>query len=321
MDPVTAIGLVSSGITIVQLGVKATKRGQELSKLGSTEEQRGIKELTEHLCDATETLRNRRNCASNSNVRLQIKDKQVWVLSEKCHEAAEKLLAELNGLWAGSKRQVPGKLIKAFWKGDTLKELRGRLEDYKKTLDTTILINLHHKSTMLKDDLGRLDEQGKCIVRSIMEGNTKTDSIIHILANTNELIEKDGQRTRDHFEHLQREQEERRRYEEAEKEKAREREKSERERLAQIKESLFFPDISRREEEIAPSYPDTCAWMFEKTPQTSEDDASEESLEFDSSMHEMSQKVQEKKKLARWLRNNMEFFGSRGKLDLGSQLC
>ena len=265
MDPATAIGLVSGVIAIVQFGAEAAKKCRELSKFGSTEEQRRIRETTDKLRDAVARLKSRRGdiAVGHSTQLQQQEDIDIFLLAQARDETAGKLLVELDGLYAESKRQVPRKFLKAFFKNETLKNLKKELDRYTKTKDETILIRLHNDFTVLIDNFERLDEQGRCVARSLMKGHKDTETVISTLDDMKELIRVEQQQTREHVRCALQEQERKHQQEETEKDQIRKREKAKEENVAQIKKSLFYPEIQEREGNIALASPDTCIWMFQ----------------------------------------------------------
>ncbi|KAL2054880.1 hypothetical protein ABVK25_004702 [Lepraria finkii] len=75
----------------------------------------------------------------------QHEKQELLRLARKCSKTARELLAELGKLKVdgpNKKRQVIGKIVKAIRKKGTIERIQKQLNEYRKVLDTRVLIGL-----------------------------------------------------------------------------------------------------------------------------------------------------------------------------------
>ena len=135
MDPCTALSLFCNIVQVVDFSTKVVKKCRELYKYGVTLENQEIEEMAKHLTDL--------------HTNLDLTDRGVMDdlldLGSKCSQTAQELIAEVRELSVNQphrKRQIIGKTIKAIWKRSAIEDIQKRLEDYRKLLDSRILVDL-----------------------------------------------------------------------------------------------------------------------------------------------------------------------------------
>lgn len=167
-------------------------------------------------------------------------DLEITDLSAKCSELAEGLLAELHKLRLerSGLRQALKKSFRAITRKASLKEKQELLEKYQRVLDTRILMRLDTRSLKEMQNFQNLDqnvkelflalEQGRNTVAQLLAGHSQT-----IKDHIDEKFESHTQQTAKSLAH---------------------------ERLL---ESLFFPEILSRQEQIPEEFEGTSRWIFD----------------------------------------------------------
>ena len=206
----------------------------------------------------------------------------------KCSETALELSAELEELRIGSRggfRQATSKTFRAFRRKQSSKELQRRLEQYRTTLDTRILVDLRRHSLQHMDDLQSLDQRIRDLItginidqRNMMSLDRNVKDLIVGLAQgqttVTELLENQGQSMRDHMDQLfNLGQTAMTQTVINEGQSIRDHFDRRHDTLAQVnrevevqqrfKNSLFFPEIFERGEGICVAHQGTCRWIFE----------------------------------------------------------
>ena len=170
-------------------------------------------------------------------------DPDVIGVSEKCSKTAAELLSELSKLKRGPGdgfRQVVGKTVQAFRRKKFLTETQKRLESYRDILNIRILSRLDFRTVLHDERFDKLDETIKKLVVALNEGRNTYAKLIadqtvnittHIDLRHDQMNQKEAsRRLRDEF-----------------------------------IESLFYPEISSRFDNIARSHDGTCQWFFESS--------------------------------------------------------
>lgn len=122
-----------------------------------------------------------------------------------------------------------------------MKETQVKLDRHTQTLDTLILIRLDTRSLRNSQDLDTLDRDVRGLALRIEQG----------VNTTARLLADQASQILDHFD--QRFDERERCHCETEIDQARER----------FKNSVFFPDIEAREDEVKQAFEGTCRWVFD----------------------------------------------------------
>lgn len=168
-------------------------------------------------------------------------------LSKLCSATANDLVKELGKFKLDSRhglRQALKKGIQALRKGN-FDEIQKKLEKYQKTLDTRILAWLQASSIKHTEAFNTLEKNIQGLLNSFRQGQ----------GILNQQLADQGKITRDH---VDRQLEN---YNEAS------RDRLEQQTLKQrLLESLFFPQIRSRKEQIADAHRGTCSWIFGPGP-------------------------------------------------------
>lgn len=135
MDPMTAFSLACGVIQVVNFSIKTAKICRELYRDGSLSENEDIEGMAKHLMDLRTGL----------SLPSQLALDNLLDLGTKCSDTGQALIVELQKLKVSGphkKRQVLGKSVKAIWKKSTIEDIQKRLDDYRKILDSRVLVDL-----------------------------------------------------------------------------------------------------------------------------------------------------------------------------------
>ena len=178
------------------------------------------------------------------------KSKDVIEVSKKCSTTAEDLLAELRKLQSGSgdgMLQAIKKSTRALRRKGKIKEIEQKLGKYQAILNTRILSKLDAHAVQHNVKFGTLDQNVKHLAVQLSQGHKAFDQSL-----TNQTM---ALRTQlDNQVHTQ----------------AIERMKQ------QFKDSLFFPEMFARQDDIPSSHKGTCRWIFDP-PRVKSSDSSDDS--------------------------------------------
>lgn len=170
-------------------------------------------------------------------------NQDVIELSKKCSKTAAELLSELSKLKQGpgdGLRQVVGKTVRAIRKKNYLAETQRKLESYRDILNIRILSQLDFRTVLHDERFDKLDKMIQNLVVALEEGR---NTYAKLIADQTETI-------RTHID---------RRHDERYQEEANRRLRDE------FIQSLFYPEISSRFDNIAKSHEGTCQWFFESS--------------------------------------------------------
>lgn len=146
MDPLTAFSLTCGVIQVVDFSSKIVVKCRQIYKDGATSENKETELMARHLKDLATGLKlpdTSRN--SLSAPQFYHNDQELLGLAERCSETATELIVELQKLSIAGpqrKRDAVLKAIKVVWKKDAVEKIQNSLEQYRRTLDTQILIDL-----------------------------------------------------------------------------------------------------------------------------------------------------------------------------------
>lgn len=166
--------------------------------------------------------------------------KAVIDVSRKCSETAAELCSELNKLRLdpqGGLRQSISKSLRAIQKKKFLTESQEKLDKYQNVLNTRILSKLDVHAIQQIGELQILDQSVKDLALALSQG---LNTVTQLLAIQTVPIKQ----------HIDRRFEE-----QAQSEAIRRVQK-------QFKDSLFFPEIFARQDDIPKSHEGTCHWIF-----------------------------------------------------------
>ncbi len=144
MEALPAFALACNVFQVVDFGLKTASKCREIYKEGSTIEHQDLGYTTKHLADITANLSTLiQNAATNQP--LTKENHELQVLAHKCTECANNLRDELNKLKVPGrqgKRAAVLKTWKSLWKSDEIKQIKDKLCEYERVLDTGLLSRL-----------------------------------------------------------------------------------------------------------------------------------------------------------------------------------
>ena len=146
MDPLTAFSLTCGVIQVVDFSTKIVGKCRQIYKYGVSSEYKEIESTTRHLMDLTADLELPSTIQSpGSAPQLYHDDQELLKLAQQCSGTAIELINELKELSMQGrhrKRDALRKAVKGAWKHSAIEDIQKRLEQYRRTLDTRILMNL-----------------------------------------------------------------------------------------------------------------------------------------------------------------------------------
>lgn len=186
---------------------------------------------------------NRLNVTTSQAARPHSQDEhEIIDLSVKCTKIAEDLLVELRklGLEPNSLRHAITKTARVIRRKALLTEKQELLEKYRRVLDTRILIRLDARSLNETQDIRSLEKGVQALVLGLEQGHVTVEQL---LANHHRQLQEHIDMK---FDSHAKATEDRHVY-------------------TNLLESLFFPDIVSREEQIPEAFEGTCRWIFDSS--------------------------------------------------------
>ena len=169
-------------------------------------------------------------------------DIEIVKLSAKCTKVAEDLLAELRKLRLEQSglRHALTKSVRIIRLKAVLTEKQDLLEKYRRVLDTRVLIRLDARSLKDTQDLKSLEQGVQSLALGLEQGH---NTVAQLLADGNRQLK----------EHIDM--------------KFDSHAKATEDRIwyTRLLESLFFPDIVAREQQIPCAFEGTCRWIFDSS--------------------------------------------------------
>ena len=148
MDPLTALSLACNALQIIEFGAKMIAKCKEIYKDGALAENKEIEFMAKHLTNLSTDLKLPESFPSAESVQQGYQeDKNLLKLAQHCSETANELICELQKLGIQAthrKRDAVRKAIKETWNTSTIESIQRRLEQYRRTLNTSILIDLRY---------------------------------------------------------------------------------------------------------------------------------------------------------------------------------
>ena len=146
MDPLTAFSLTCGVIQVVDFSTKVVVKCRQIYKYGATFENEEIESMAGHLTALATELKLPNTIQNPGSANQQYRDDQELLkLAERCSETATELISELQKLSIQGrqrKRDAFRMAVKVVWKKDATENIQKRLEWYRRTLDTQILVTL-----------------------------------------------------------------------------------------------------------------------------------------------------------------------------------
>ncbi|KAL8784235.1 MAG: hypothetical protein Q9195_009134 [Heterodermia aff. obscurata] len=237
MDPMTAFSLAAGVIQVIDCSFKVVNICRELAKDGSLAPHRNTEELTDTLVKGMERLK-----ATNARVTMSRSqdDNEIIELSAKCSVIAEDLLAELRTLRLEQSgfRHAIAKSFRVIKQKASLKEKQALLEKYQQVLDTRILQRLDSRSLKETQDFHTLDQEVRNLAIALEHGHRTfarllSDQCQDLKEYIDKGFETQAQATAESLAHQR------------------------------LLESLFFPEIVSRQEQISDAFEGTYQWIFD----------------------------------------------------------
>ncbi|KAL8893610.1 MAG: hypothetical protein Q9192_005099 [Flavoplaca navasiana] len=236
-DPVSGFSLAAGVLQVVHVSSRALSACREIYKDGSLPQHRDSQEITQQLL---ETTRHLENFHINVSTLTAKHSNDVIDVSKKCSETATEILTELNKLQRdprGGYRDSVAKGLRSFRKTQFLTETQAKLDSYREILNTRILSKLDCHALQESDSYNKLDQKVLDLAVALSEGRNTYEQVL-------------ATHTTDIKEHIDR------RFSQKADEEAKLRYQQ------QFRDSLFYPEINARQDDIARSHEGTCRWIF-----------------------------------------------------------
>lgn len=146
MDPLTAFSLACGVIQVVDFSTKIVVKCREIYKNGASSDNEEVESMAKHLTELSNELDSANAVVKTGSMpQIYHDDQHLRKLAQQCSETAKELITQLQKLKIQGqprKRDVFRKAVKVIWKKSAIEDIERRLEQYRRTLDTRILINL-----------------------------------------------------------------------------------------------------------------------------------------------------------------------------------
>ncbi|KAL8940098.1 MAG: hypothetical protein Q9216_003007 [Gyalolechia sp. 2 TL-2023] len=224
MEPLTAFSLAAGVLQVIDFSFRAIKTCREIHKDGSIAEHRETMEIANLLVSTLHSP----------------DDLEILELSKKCSRVAKGLVSELNKLNLDDRGlfQVITRSVQTIRRKKYLDEQRDLLERYQSALDSRILKRLDARLLKQICDIHQLDQRVQDLVSAVEKGQ-RTFA---------ELMTKESRGIKDHFD---------------KKFDSHVRTTGEQYTYDRLRESLYFPEIMSRQEQVPTAFEGTCSWIFD----------------------------------------------------------
>ncbi|KAL8774445.1 MAG: hypothetical protein Q9209_000818 [Squamulea sp. 1 TL-2023] len=238
MEALAAFSLTANVIQIVDFSSRLLGQYRELCQNGSLAEHRASTQVADALANATTSLKV--SLAGQPGSPLSQDDRDILDLSDKCSKNAEDLVAEFSKLKLdqGGQRQALARSFHATRRKQWLEDKQKTLDRFQHVLETRILMRLDTQSLKHTHQLENLEQNVQKLVTGLENGFKTVGQILE--AQSRQMIS-----------HIDRTFEDQ------------ERRAADRQQQERFIESLYFPEISARQEQIPDAFEGTCAWIFE----------------------------------------------------------
>ncbi|XWW94507.1 hypothetical protein V2A60_002450 [Cordyceps javanica] len=262
MDPVTALGLVSSLITIIETGWKAVKLFRDIQQHGTSisnvERDNLAKLISSHTAVLSVSIRDCGEATSKE-------DREFLQISEDCRALAVSLGLEIQKL-RDSKKPAWLLTVATVIKSRKIGEIESQLKKNSALIDSIIVKRLGSQSVLLLRHNDKIDSQMRCVLEAISRGHDTVDELRremrHDIEKVSDAIIQHQQLTsvemKDRFEALNLETQGYIAHQH-------QTTLAEAARTAQLKallDSLYFPEIFAREQAIKEAEEMSCSFIF-----------------------------------------------------------
>ena len=240
MDPLSAFSLACGVIQVVDFSTEVVKKARELYKDGNLSQNKEAEEMAIQLTQLRSSLK--------LPTHRDRDDTELLKLGEKCSDTAKDLVTELQKLKVSGphkKRQVLEKTIKTIWKKTAIDDIQKRLDNYRNLLDHRVLIDLRKRFDLLSiqqnEGFKDLDLEVRTIITNLAQGPKTFEELTALIRNESQSVK----------EHVTNE------FQQHQKDLAH------REYCQRFLDSLWFPEIHRRQEVIREAHEKTFQWIYE----------------------------------------------------------
>ena len=147
MEALAALSLVCNILQLVDAAGKAYNVCHEIHTLGASTEDQRVTYTSEQLEEAYTALNNSLSSPTNTGSQVLPSPVDLSDLGSQCYETAKALNEELLALRKkpdGGLRDSVKAFVKKKKKANSIEQIKTRLDEYQKVLDTKILIDLRH---------------------------------------------------------------------------------------------------------------------------------------------------------------------------------
>lgn len=145
LDPLTALGLATNVVQLVDFGLKACTKARDLAETGTTEDYNHLEDLIRQNLTLTEDLK---------RVKPEAHEQRIHALALSTTSTAEELQRLLSGLKLEDpndaptngerskkrKRTVATRLVKGWWKEKDVERLESKLKDLQHELMLGLIV-------------------------------------------------------------------------------------------------------------------------------------------------------------------------------------
>ena len=150
MEAIAAFGLACNVIQVVNFSIDVVSKCRELGQEDSLSKHEPLEHMANHLTGLRNAL-DSPLAQGNQNVG-QGQDQALLELAEKCSITAKELSGELQKLKINgphNKRQIIRNSATCLWKSSSIEKIQTRLDEYRKILDSRILIGIRSVTSPL----------------------------------------------------------------------------------------------------------------------------------------------------------------------------
>ncbi len=144
MDPITGIGLVASVIQLVTFGISAAKTCKEVYEQGLSDGHSQVDYVANHLASLTVSMQQSLQNSNTQSLVLSKEERELVDLSQRCQNCALQLQHEFRKLETTRTSIVvaASKAARALWKKKRIEQIQKQLENYRSTLEISLLSRL-----------------------------------------------------------------------------------------------------------------------------------------------------------------------------------
>ncbi|KAL8684257.1 MAG: hypothetical protein Q9224_006484, partial [Gallowayella concinna] len=241
MEALAALSLACNVVQLVDFGLTIARDCRQIYKTGETIKQQDFVSQTKNLSAISGSLKD----AIPTLQPLTKADTELYNIANECQDLAmdlQKELEEISKGPSGSLRASFTKTIRSRWRTGRIEKIMTRLLEYRELLETRILVALYEKSNIVvfeqRERFERLQSDLQYFISRLANGFTSlTELTRHEADRTRKHVTSEHDATREHVTNTMRGLEIQTKH--------------------PLLESLKFPEINFRQEQIADAYQDT----------------------------------------------------------------